>query len=122
MVRQSHGGMLKRGGNHGNKGGRTPSVIKARLRKDFYEVMPLLKEFARAKGKDADGKPIDLEIKMADRIRAIDVLAKHGLDQAVTLTDVREALRQTREVIGEFLPREQADALWSSIIPFWLAL
>lgn len=117
MVRQAHGGMLKRGGRNPNSG-RTPSALKARLRRDFFSVAPLLKEFAEGKTRKGE----DLDIKMADRIRAIDVMAKHGLDQAVTLTDVREALRQTREIIGEHLDRERADALWSQIIPFWLAL
>jgi len=117
MVRQAHGGMLKRGGRNPNSG-RTPSVIKAKLRRDFMEVAPLLKEFAKGKNKKGE----DIDIKMADRIRAIDVIAKHGLDHAVTLTDVREALRQTREVIGEHMDREHAEALWSMIIPFWLAL
>ena len=112
---------MKRGGRNPGSG-RPPNVIKARCRKDFYEVMPLLKEMARGKGKDKDGKVIDLDIKFADRIRAIDVLGKHGLDSSVTLTDVREALRLTRETIGEFMPRDQADALWSMIIPHWLKL
>lgn len=60
--------------------------------------------------------------KNADRIRAIDVLGKYGMDATVRVADVKHALRETQRELYDFLPRDQADALLAKIRPHWLAI
>jgi hypothetical protein len=110
---QPHGGALNSGGTPGNRGstGRPPSAIRAAARAGFDAMLPTLTKIARAtKSKDAD------------RIRAIDVLGKYGMDQAVSVADVRECLRQTTEEIREYLPPDQAETLLGRIRPIWMSL
>lgn len=72
------GGMLRVGGKPGNKGGpgATPSVIRERLRGSFQKRIWVLEQIAE-----------DPHVSTADRMRAIDLLAKYGLGTTVTETD-----------------------------------
>lgn len=108
----TRGGTLRRG-NPGNKGGRgrAPSEIRAACREKFDKLLPKLDRIARAKTS-----------KDSDKVRAIDVLGKYGMDQSVSLVDVKACLRQTTEEIREFLPPDQAEVLLGRIRPIWLNL
>lgn len=109
---QPHGGALNGRGTPGNRGGgRTPSAIRATAREKFDKLIPRLDRIARAK-----------TTKDSDRVRAIDVLGKYGMDRAVSVDDVKTCLRQTTEEIREFLPPEQAEVLLGRIRPIWLNL
>lgn len=110
-VRQANGQLV--GGNPGNRGGtgRPPSVVRAAARARFDELLPMLSEIAKKKGTLA-----------RDRIRAADVLGKYGMDQSVSIADIRECLREQREEIFEFLPEEQAQQLLERLRPIWLKL
>lgn len=68
-------GALLSGGLPGNPGGpgRPSSLVRARCRGSFYERIPVLEEIADDPG-----------ISPADRIRAIEVLARYGLGANVT--------------------------------------
>lgn len=107
-----NGGRLLAGGRPGNRGGgRTPSEIRRTCREKFDKLVPKLDRIARAKlSKDSD------------RVRAIEVLGKYGMGQAVSVEDVKACLRQTTEEIREFLPPDQAEVLLGRIRPIWLNL
>jgi hypothetical protein len=73
-----NGGSLRRGGgNPKRNGGRPPSVIREKLRGSFDKRVKVLEQIA-------DGK---LAASVADRLKAIDLLAKYGLGTTVTETD-----------------------------------
>lgn len=110
-VVQAHGGALYAGGVPGNNGGRPPSAIRATARESLDKLMPRLNTIAKAR-----------KSKDSDKIRAIEVLAKIGMDRAVSIEDVKEALRETTREIYEFLPRDQADALVARVRPIWRKL
>lgn len=106
-----HGGTLRRGGTNRGGPGRPPSAIRAACREKFDKLIPKLNSIARAK-----------KSKDADKVRAIDVLGKYGMGQAVSIEDVKACLRQTTEEIREFLPADQAEVLLGRIRPIWLNL
>jgi hypothetical protein len=131
-IRQAHGGALNSGGTKGNKGGRPPSAVRDACRADFDKLRPILKTIAlghaskqgRKAAPAADGE-IGGElapVTTADRIRAIDVLAKYGMEANISITDVRECLKNTQRELFDFLPREQAETVWARIAPHWLKL
>jgi hypothetical protein len=111
-LRQSgrNGGWLKRGGKN-PRAGRPPSAIKARCLRDFDDLRPLLRRIAR-----------DDEARVADRLRAIDVLGRYGLDHSVSLADVRQCLIATRRELVRVVPNDQLDALWAKVLRHWLKL
>lgn len=135
LVKQAHGGSLKRGGDH-IRTGRPPNRIRAQCRRDFDEVRPLLKLFARgdlaaikkkSRGKkgakpSADDAEELTEIRIADRIRAIEALGKFGMDASVSMSDVRACLVETRRELEEVLPKDQFDMLWNRILGHWTKL
>jgi hypothetical protein len=112
--------------------GRPPNAIKASCRKDFDEVRPLLRELAktgRMKLKKARGSASseagdeeEVVASFSDRIRAIDLLGKYGMDQNVSIADVRACLKETQQEIRELLPKEQYEMLWARIMPHWMKL
>jgi hypothetical protein len=110
---QPHGGALNRGGTPGNAGGtgRPPSAIRATAREEFDKLLPRIVRIARAKS-----------TRDADRIRAVDMLGKYGMDQALSVADVRAALEQTVGEIRAMLPGEQADTLVARIRAHWMKL
>jgi hypothetical protein len=68
---------LRRGGTNKGGTGRPPSVIREKLRGSFDKRVKVLEQIA-------DGK---LAASVADRLKAIDLLAKYGLGTTVTETD-----------------------------------
>jgi hypothetical protein len=105
------GGMLRQG-NPGNKGGgRTPSEIRASARRRFDKLMPHLSKIARKE-----------TAKDSDKIRAIEVLGRIGMDRAISIEDIKAALKETNREIFDFLPRDQAEALISRLRPIWRKL
>jgi hypothetical protein len=108
---QAHGGALYRGGVPGNNGGRPPSAIREKARESLVKLMPKLDQIAKAR-----------KSKNSDKIRAIEVLAKIGMDHAISIEDVKSALRETTQEIFDFLPRDQAEALVARLRPIWRKL
>ncbi len=117
LVRQPHGGALKRGGvNPG--AGRPPSAIRADTRSDFDKVRHVAVRIAMSKAKGT---------KDADRLRAIELLGRFGLDEQINRADVAAALQGTIEDIRSFLttigtPEEQVLALLALVRPRWRGL
>ncbi len=83
LVPQSHGGALKRGGNHGNKGGtgRPPNALRGSMREILEKGLPHLEEFVTG---DREGA------KPSDQLRANEIAAKFGLDVKVDKSLVDE--------------------------------
>lgn len=111
LIPQAHGGALRHGGTNKGGSGRPPSAIRAVAREKFDKLIPTLSRIASTKN-----------TKDRDRIHAIDILGKYGMDQAVSLADVRACLKEQNEIIREFLAPEPAEELTSRIKPVWLKL
>lgn len=114
LVPQKHGGALLDGAAHPSRHvpgpGRPPSEIRKRLRGSFDERVRILEELA-----DKD------DISPADRMKAIDLMAKYGLGttKELTVEHVRDRLKQTLDIIQRTLPPEQANALIAELEPVW---
>ena len=86
-----NGGTLLPGGKPGNKGGigRPPSAIREHLRGSFAERVKVLESIAdgepivRVRLPDGSESESRISASPADRIRAIDMLAKYGLGTQV---------------------------------------
>lgn len=111
LVKQPHGGALRNGGTNRGGPGRPPSKLRAICRKMAGSRIHILGKIS----KDPDAKD-------ADKIRAIDVLLKHGLDRSVSIADIRECLRQQSELAYEVLPREMADEFLAQARDIWASL
>ena len=113
LVPQPHGGALYSGGMPGHTGGsgRPRSALRARLRGSLEARVSVLEEIADSP--DADP---------ADRIRAVDVLARYGLGAAtdVTVDQVRERLGRTVALLRDRLPVELAGAIIQEMRGIWL--
>jgi hypothetical protein len=112
MVRQSHGGALRNGGTNRGGPGRPPSKLRAICRKMAGTRLQVLGEISSKKS----------NAKNADKIRAIDVLLRYGMDRSIDIADVRDALHEMSELAYEMLPKEQADAFLAACGPIFKRL
>lgn len=106
-----NGGMLQIGGSPGNPGGgRPPSAIRGVCRQSFAARIPIMEQIADSDSHDA-----------ADRLKAIDILGKYGLDARTQMgtDEVREKLRATVQIIRSELGTDLAEMLVSRIRPVW---
>ena len=112
LIPQPKGGALLAGGVPGNVGGtgRPPSEIRKRLRGDFDRRRKILREIAD------DGK-----LSPADRLKAIDLMAKYGLGaiRELTTEHVRERLVKQIAIIRQELPPEVAEPLLTRLGEVW---
>ena len=110
----SHGnGKLRHGSRRGtNRGGtgRPPSAIRERLRGSFDERIETLEDIADSNAEST-----------ADRIRAVDLLAKYGLGtlKEISTEDVAGRLRDTIDIIRRRLPEAEANALLNEMRGVW---
>lgn len=108
----AHGNWKLQVGNPGNRGGPgvPPSALRERLRGSMGERVEVLEEIAD----DPDSRP-------ADRIRAINPLAKYGLGTTKELSreNVRDRLVATIALIREQLPEEDAEAILVRMREVW---
>jgi hypothetical protein len=113
LVPQAHGGALLRGGMPGNAGspGRPPGALRERLRGSLEARVSVLEEIADSPEADP-----------ADRIRAVDILAKYGLGTAsdVTVDQVRDRLGRTVALVRDRLPADLAGAVIQEMRAIWL--
>jgi hypothetical protein len=68
LVPQSHGGALRNGGTNKGGPGRPPSVLREKMRGALVDRIPIAAQIAD-----------DPKASQADRLRALDFLAKYGL-------------------------------------------
>lgn len=83
LVPQPHGGALRYGGTNKGGSGRPSSAVRERLRGSMAERIKILEEIAD-----------DTKERTADRLRAIDLLAKYGLGQKIEHSKLDEAMLQ----------------------------
>ena len=113
LIPQPHGGALRHGavpGTNSGGTGRPPSAIRERLRGSFDERVAVLEDIADSNAEST-----------ADRIRAIDLLAKYGLGtlKEISTEDVAGRLRETIAIIRRRLPKSEADALLNEMRGVW---
>lgn len=112
LVRQPHGGALKRGPGGVTKPGtgRPASAIRTRLRGSFDERIAILEAIAD-----------DPDASKSDRIKAIDMLGKYGLGAAQELTteQVRERLAATVDMIRDRLSEDDALPILQELRQIW---
>ena len=85
LVAQAHGGALLAGGLPGHRGGsgRTPNALRERMRAALEDRMHIAEEIAD-----------DPSVSPADRVRALEFLARYGLGtRTESADDSRESLR-----------------------------
>ncbi len=113
-VKQSHGGALNRGGTPGNRGGpgRPPSRLRAICRRMAGTRLQVLGQISSKKSKSKD----------SDKIKAIDVLLKYGMDRSISIADLRVALHEMSELAYEMFPKDQADAFLAACGPIYKRL
>lgn len=113
LIAQPHGGRIYQGApaNPVAGTGRPPAEVKARALKAFDDAaLPELERLTTEAVKDSD------------RIAAASVLAKAGLSDGISRSDVRKALSATLTAIRDALAPEVADSLLAAIKPHWSAL
>lgn len=110
LIPQPHGGALRPGGQPGNAGGtgRPPSEVRATARMMFDERIPALANIADRE-----------DTASADRIRALDLLAKVGLGgTTISIEEIRERLTAQMKAIHQHLGAD-APALIEKLREVW---
>jgi hypothetical protein len=114
LIAQDHGGALLSGGKPGNKGGsgRPPSELRRRLRSSLDKRIAVAEEIA-----DDDTR------RAADRLRAIDLLAKYGLGPNDPAKVSRDEFGDLMEQLGSVVAEEVRDReVLARIEARWLKL
>ena len=141
LVQQPHGGALRHGsqpGTNAGGSGRPPHALRGILRGVLEdgigtlqrilggEVVLRIRRVCEHCGKEPtkQGKEeVKRIVPTVDQmLRAIEISARHGLAQLVSIDDVRQSLLETQATIRELLPQEKADELLQRIAPHWRKL
>lgn len=114
-IPQPHGGALVPGAGCGPapgapNAGRPPSAVRSLLRESFAARIPLAEAIADDAGQSA-----------ADRLRALDLLARYGVGAArdITVEEVRDRLARTIATVRAAVPPELADPLLTRLREIW---
>lgn len=106
VIPGKNGGRLRNGGTNKGGPGRPTSALREKLRGSFKRRVKILEEIADGDAvqivKDAQGHETDMRVSapIADRLKALDLLAKYGLGTTITETDTEGNdvhIRVTRE-------------------------
>lgn len=114
-VPQPHGGALVPGAGRGPaagapNAGRPPSAVRALLRESFAVRVPLAEALAD-----------DPTLSAADRLRALDLLARYGLGttRELSVEDVKERLAATIAAVRALVPASHAESLLIKLREVW---
>ena len=107
VVRQNHGGAIRRGSVKQEQRDPTPAMARAKSLKAWYGVIPRVTRIARNQSKKGK-KP---RFTTMEQLRAAEALARYGNDDRISAADLREACRGMASDIRDFLPADQAEAL-----------
>lgn len=114
-IPQPHGGALVPGAGRGPKpgapnAGRPPAAVRALLRESFAARLPLAEAIAD-----------DPKLFPADRLRALDMLARYGLGttREVSVEDVKDRLTATIAAVREVVPAPHAEQLIALLREVW---
>lgn len=129
LIPQKHGGALLAGGQKGQTPGtgRPPSAIRHALRQSFDQRLKILETIADGMAvqtlKSPSGKETAMKISadVADRIKAIDMLAKYGLGttKEVSVEAVRDRVARTLDVIRAQVAPKLAASIIAELRPIW---
>lgn len=127
-IPQPHGGVLVPGAGGGKQpgAGRPPSIIREQLRGSFADRVAILQDIAdgkvvqRLKIGDTETKT-EVSAEVADRLRAIDMLAKYGLGtvKEISVENVRDRVKGTLDVIRKHVSPEQMQAMTPELRQVW---
>ncbi len=127
-VPQPHGGYLVPGAGGGPQpgSGRKPAAVREACLLVIDQRIPLLEQIVDGeviRKTEIGGVETETRerVSVADRLRAIDLLAKYGLgpNNGVSADKVREMVRQTLDVIRAHTSREQAADILRALQPIW---
>lgn len=114
-VPQPHGGALVPAAGRGPapgapNAGRPPSAVRALLRESFAARVPLAEAIAD-----------DAALPAAERLRALDLLARYGLGttREVSTEEVRARLSDTIAAVRQLLPESHAETLLTRLREIW---
>jgi hypothetical protein len=111
MIPQPHGGAIRNGGTNRGGHGRPASKVRAALLRAGAKRIPVLQAIADDPTQGA-----------AERIRAVNVMLTHGLDdKSLTLGSVQERILQTAELLRSTLPPELYEAIAPRLRAIWNA-
>ena len=115
VIPQPHGGALVPGAGRGPtpgapNAGRPPSEVRAALRQAFADRLPIITGIAD-----------DAMLPPTDRLRALEVMARHGLGTVTELgvDDVRDKLAATVAAIRRTVPPDVAAPLLVELRTVW---
>lgn len=110
-MRKQEGGGALRTGNPGNRGGpgRPPSRLRALCRRLAGPRLQVLGQISSKKSKSKD----------SDKIKAIDVLLKYGMDRSISVADLRGALDEQRQIILHTCEPAVAERLLAALKSLW---
>ena len=112
LVTQPHGGALRNGGTNRGGPGRPPAKLRAQLRRMANTRIQVLASISHKRSTAKD----------ADKIRAIDVMLRYGMDRQISVADLRQALRDMSELAYEMFDKDQADAFLRACGPIFKQL
>lgn len=114
-IPQPHGGALVPGAGRGPQpgapnAGRPPAAVRALLRESFAARLPLAEAIAD-----------NHKLSPADRLRALDLLARYGLGttREISVEDVKERLSATVAAVRALVPAPYAEPLLSKLRKVW---
>ncbi len=114
-IPQPHGGALVPGAGRGPtrgapNAGRPPSEVRAALRQAFADRLPILTDIAD-----------DAMLPPSERLRALEMLARHGLGTVMELgvDDVRDKLAATVAAIRRTVAPDVAAPLLDELRALW---
>lgn len=119
LVVQPNGGMLAKGG-HVRPQYPTPNDVKDLCRKRVYQAIPQLNRIAL--NKPTKKKREEGPNKVADQLRAIEILMRGATDDAISASDLRRALKGFSEAVLRKYPGAIGEDVLSIAAPFFFSL
>lgn len=118
MVHQPHGGVLNVGNQRVTKP--TPNDVRELCRKRVYQAIPELNRIAR--NKPAKRKRKAGPNKVADQLRAIEILMRGANDDTISASDLRRSLKGFSEAVLRKYPGGLGEDILSLAAPYFFTL
>jgi hypothetical protein len=117
LMTRENGGALQSGGAVRPRNP-TPNDVKDLCRKRVYQLIPELNRI----GKNKPSKRKDGPNKVADQLRAIEILMRGATDDAISASDLRRALKGFSEAVLRKYPGPIGEDVLSIAAPFFFSL
>lgn len=119
LVPQKHGGALAGPGNYRPKNP-TPSDVRELWRKRLYQIIPEVNRIAR--NKPTKRKPKPGPNKVSDQLRAIEIMMRGAIDDTISVSDFRRAMKGFSEDIMRHFPGETGERILNIAAPWFFPL